>query len=90
MHSLVVPERSAKLGLSTCYDMRFPALYDGLRKAGAQVMLVPAAFTVPTGHAHWEVLLRARAIETQVCWPQLFVLALRQAVKVNSGCGCVG
>ena len=52
------------LGLTICYDMRFPAVYRALALAGAQVMLVPAAFTRPTGAAHWEILLRARAIET--------------------------
>ena len=52
------------LGLSICYDMRFPALYNCLANAGAMFMAVPAAFTVPTGKAHWHVLLRARAIET--------------------------
>ena len=52
-----------KLGLSICYDMRFPALFERLSEAGAQVIAVPAAFTVPTGKAHWHVLLRARAIE---------------------------
>jgi predicted amidohydrolase len=54
----------ATLGLTVCYDMRFPALYRALALAGAEVMTVPAAFTRPTGAAHWEVLLRARAIET--------------------------
>lgn len=53
-----------KLGMSICYDVRFPALYALLAENGAQVLTVPAAFTVPTGRAHWEVLLRARAIET--------------------------
>ncbi len=53
------------LGLSICYDLRFPELYIGLREAGADVIVVPSAFTVETGQAHWEVLLRARAIETQ-------------------------
>lgn len=52
------------LGLAICYDMRFPALFNALANAGAQVLAVPAAFTVPTGQAHWHVLLRARAIET--------------------------
>lgn len=52
------------LGLSICYDMRFPKLYNSLANAGATLMAVPAAFTVPTGQAHWHVLLRARAIET--------------------------
>ncbi len=52
------------LGLSICYDLRFAYLYRDLAKAGANILCVPAAFTVPTGLAHWEVLLRARAIET--------------------------
>ena len=52
------------LGLAICFDMRFPALFNALANAGAQVLAVPAAFTVPTGQAHWHVLLRARAIET--------------------------
>lgn len=53
------------LGLSICYDVRFPHLYSELRSQGAQIMLVPAAFTAVTGEAHWEALLRCRAIETQ-------------------------
>jgi deaminated glutathione amidase len=52
-----------KLGLSICYDLRFPALYAALSEAGATVLAIPAAFTVPTGNAHWHVLMRARAIE---------------------------
>lgn len=52
------------LGLTICYDIRFPALYRTLAQAGATILCVPAAFTVPTGRAHWEILLRARAIET--------------------------
>lgn len=55
---------AAKLGLSICYDIRFAYLYRRLAQAGAQILTVPAAFTRPTGRAHWEVLLRARAIET--------------------------
>ncbi len=51
-------------GLTTCYDIRFPALYRSLAEAGAEFFTVPSAFTVPTGKAHWHVLLRARAIET--------------------------
>ncbi len=54
-----------KVGLSICYDLRFPYLFWALRKAEAQVLLIPAAFTEHTGKAHWEILLRARAIETQ-------------------------
>ncbi|ODT13848.1 MAG: amidohydrolase [Kaistia sp. SCN 65-12] len=54
----------AKLGLTICYDVRFPALHRTLAKAGASVLAVPAAFTKKTGEAHWHVLLRSRAIET--------------------------
>jgi predicted amidohydrolase len=54
----------AKLGMSVCYDLRFPALYRRLAQAGAQILTVPAAFNHITGAAHWEILLRARAIET--------------------------
>ena len=53
------------IGLSICYDLRFPGLYSRLSSLGAQILLVPSAFTVITGQAHWEVLLRARAIENQ-------------------------
>jgi deaminated glutathione amidase len=53
-----------KLGLTICYDVRFPYLYRALAKAGAQILTVPAAFNHLTGAAHWEILLRARAIET--------------------------
>lgn len=53
----------ARMGLTVCYDMRFPDLYRMLTNAGATMLLVPAAFTVPTGQAHWHVMLRARAIE---------------------------
>ncbi|WP_112382223.1 carbon-nitrogen hydrolase family protein [Sphingomonas carotinifaciens] len=55
-----------RLGLAICYDLRFPALFAGLAEAGATVMSVPAAFTRPTGAAHWHVLLKARAIEAGV------------------------
>src|SRR6266481_355870 len=53
----------ARIGLSICYDLRFPQLYRALAQAGAQVLTVPSAFTRITGEAHWHVLLRARAIE---------------------------
>lgn len=53
-----------KLGLSICYDLRFAQLYRDMAKQGANIITVPAAYTVPTGRMHWEVLLRARAIET--------------------------
>jgi predicted amidohydrolase len=55
-----------KIGLSICYDIRFPELYRELVFSGAQVVTVPSAFTFPTGEAHWEALIRARAIENQV------------------------
>ena len=62
------------VGLSTCYDVRFPQMYQTLRDLGASLILVPSAFTVATGTAHWHCLLRARAIETQS-----YVLAAAQA-----------
>ncbi|MFI4869750.1 MAG: carbon-nitrogen hydrolase family protein [Steroidobacterales bacterium] len=61
--AVLVPTPAGLLGLSVCYDMRFPELYRQLSSAGAQWFSVPSAFTVPTGRAHWETLLRARAIE---------------------------
>ncbi len=69
-----------RLGMTICYDVRFPALHRALAEAGAEVLSVPAAFTVPTGEAHWEVLLRARAIETG-CW----VIASPQAGAHQNG-----
>lgn len=62
--AVVAEAAGAKLGLTICYDVRFPALHRALAMAGAEVLTTPAAFTRPTGEAHWEVLLRARAIET--------------------------
>lgn len=62
------------MGLTICYDMRFPDLYSRLAQAGARVFAVPAAFTVPTGKAHWHILLRARAIESAA-----FVVAAAQS-----------
>ncbi|WP_432697948.1 carbon-nitrogen hydrolase family protein [Marinobacterium sp. YM272] len=62
---LVVDSPLGVLGLSVCYDLRFPLHYQRLRELGAELLLVPSAFTAVTGKAHWEVLLRARAIETQ-------------------------
>jgi predicted amidohydrolase len=69
-----------KLGLSVCYDMRFPELYRQLVAQGAEWLAMPAAFTVPTGRAHWETLLRARAIEN-LC----YVIAPAQAGTHTSG-----
>ena len=62
--AVTVPLGPFTLGMSICYDMRFPRLYNTLANAGANLLAVPAAFTVPTGQAHWHVLLRSRAIET--------------------------
>lgn len=56
----------SKLGFSICYDLRFPELYRAMTRDGAKIIFSPAAFTVETGFAHWEVLIRARAIENQV------------------------
>jgi len=68
------------LGLTICYDVRFPGLFQRLSEAGADVIAVPAAFTVPTGQAHWSVLLRARAIEAAA-----FVVAAAQAGQHEDG-----
>lgn len=67
-----------KLGLATCYDVRFPEQFALLKEKGAQILLVPSAFTVPTGQAHWHILLRARAIENQC-----YVLAAAQCGRHN-------
>ena len=62
--AVVAEAGGLRLGLTVCYDLRFPHLYRDLAKAGAEAITVPSAFTFPTGRAHWHVLLRARAIET--------------------------
>lgn len=69
-----------KLGLAICYDMRFPALFEELGKQQCDVIAIPAAFTVPTGKAHWHILLRARAIEASA-----FVVAAAQVGKHEDG-----
>jgi deaminated glutathione amidase len=74
-----------RLGLTVCYDIRFPYLYRALAKAGAEILTVPAAFTRPTGEAHWEILLRARAIEAGA-----FVLAPAQGGRHEDGRGTWG
>jgi deaminated glutathione amidase len=68
------------MGLSVCYDLRFPDLYSAYAKAGVDILAIPSAFTVPTGKAHWHVLLRARAIEAQA-----FVIAAAQSGKHEDG-----
>lgn len=69
-----------KLGLTICYDLRFPLLFSRIAEANADVIAVPAAFTVPTGKAHWHTLLRARAIEAG-----LFVVAAAQVGRHEDG-----
>lgn len=69
-----------RLGVTICYDLRFPYLYRDLAQAGADVLAIPSSFTVPTGQAHWHVLMRARAIETGC-----FVIAAAQAGKHEVG-----
>lgn len=75
----------ARLGLSICYDLRFPGLYSSLALRGAQLLCVPSAFTAFTGAAHWEVLLRARAIENGC-----FVVAPNQVGEHLPGRDCFG
>ena len=69
-----------KIGLSICYDLRFPNMYRHLAKKGADVILVPAAFTVPTGKAHWQTLIKARAIENSI-----FIIATNMCGTHHSG-----
>jgi predicted amidohydrolase len=69
-----------RIGLSICYDLRFPELYRRLAFDGARLVCIPSAFTHPTGAAHWEVLLRARAIENQV-----YVVAPNQVGPTKDG-----
>jgi predicted amidohydrolase len=69
-----------RLGLSVCYDMRFPALYEALGRQQCDAIAVPAAFTVPTGKAHWELLLRARAVEASA-----WVIAAAQVGQHEDG-----
>ena len=69
-----------RLGLSICYDIRFPALFEALGRAHCDCIAIPAAFTVPTGSAHWHVLQRARAIEASA-----FVIAAAQVGKHEDG-----
>lgn len=70
---------AGRLGLTTCYDLRFPPLYAALVRAGVDIIAVPSAFTLPTGCAHWEVLLRSRAIECQC-----YIVAAAQAGRHSS------
>ena len=78
--AVVAPFENKLIGLSICYDLRFAGLFEAQTNAGAQLLSVPAAFTVPTGKAHWETLLRARAIESGV-----FVVAAAQCGTHEDG-----
>lgn len=78
--SLVADTSVGRLGLTVCYDLRFPELFATLVKKSAEVIAVPSAFTKFTGQAHWETLLRARAIETQS-----YIVAANQGGKHSSG-----
>jgi deaminated glutathione amidase len=76
---VLVDTPAGRIGLSVCYDMRFPELYRRLSAAGAEILVMPSAFTVPTGRAHWETLLRARAVEN-LCY---VVAAAQSGVHPN-------
>lgn len=78
--AVVAQTPAGPIGLSICYDLRFPDLFRALTDAGATVIAIPAAFTVPTGQAHWHILMRARAIEAGV-----FVIAAAQAGRHEDG-----
>lgn len=73
------------VGMSICYDLRFPELFRALKKRGATILVLPSAFTVPTGKAHWDTLTRARAIENQV-----FFLAPGQVGVLGNGAATFG
>lgn len=79
-HVVAVDTPWGRLGLSICYDLRFPDLFSALSNAGTTMLAIPAAFTVPTGKAHWHVLMRARAIEAG-CW----VIAAAQSGEHEDG-----
>jgi predicted amidohydrolase len=79
-HAVLAELPWGTLGLSICYDLRFPLLYRALARAGAKFLTIPAAFTRPTGMAHWHTLVRARAIESQA-----FVFAAAQGGKHENG-----
>ncbi|MEP2234951.1 MAG: carbon-nitrogen hydrolase family protein [Alteripontixanthobacter sp.] len=77
---VTVETPAGRLGLTICYDIRFPAIFDALGKAGCDVIAIPAAFTAPTGKAHWHVLQRARAIEASA-----YVVAAAQVGRHEDG-----
>jgi predicted amidohydrolase len=83
--AVLAPCIGGLIGLSICYDLRFPDLYRAYAKAGAEMLAIPAAFTKTTGEAHWHVLNRARAIENGA-----FVIAPCQYGTLSGGSGCYG
>lgn len=82
---VIAPCAEGTIGLSICYDIRFPHLYRAYAQAGAQMLAAPAAFTKVTGEAHWHVLLRARAIENGA-----YVIAPGQCGTLSGGAQCYG
>jgi predicted amidohydrolase len=82
---VVAQAGACRLGMSVCYDLRFPELYRQLADADAQVVVVPAAFTAATGRDHWELLLRARAVENQ-----LFVIGANMVDREHARRGLWG
>ncbi len=79
-YAVVHDTPAGRLGMSICYDIRFPRLYDALSTAGADLISIPAAFTQPTGAAHWHLLARARAVENSA-----FVIAAAQTARHEDG-----
>lgn len=82
---ITAAEDEITVGMSTCYDLRFPEMYRVLALGGARVVVVPSAFTSATGAAHWDLLVRARAVENQ-----LFVVAPNQSGMTGAGVSCWG
>jgi len=77
---VTVETPAGRLGLSICYDIRFPALFEALGRAAPDLIAIPAAFTVPTGKAHWHLLQRARAVEASA-----YVVSAAQVGKHEDG-----
>ncbi len=77
---VALPTPAGKLGLAICYDMRFPALFEALGNQSCDLIAIPAAFTVPTGKAHWHLLLRARAVEASA-----YIVAAAQVGEHEDG-----
>ena len=87
--SLIVDTGFAKVGVAVCFDIRFPNLFINMAAAGADVIVVPAAFSAWTGPAHWELLNRARAVDAQVYVAGTDVAYREDAPFVSHGCSCI-